>query len=86
LVFGSDAKTFGSGMKALQTVLGDHQDSVVTRELLRTLGVQAFLAGENGFTFGRLHALEQQKGAELADAYAGLWSEASAKGLRRWLR
>lgn len=43
----------------VQKVLGDHQDSVVTRELLRRLGAEAFVLGENGFSYGRLHALEQ---------------------------
>lgn len=43
----------------IQKVLADHQDSVVTRDLLRRLGGEAFLQGENGFTYGRLHALEQ---------------------------
>ena len=43
----------------VQKVLGDHQDSVVTRDLLRRLGAEAFIQGENGFSYGRLHALEQ---------------------------
>ncbi|HAG58601.1 MAG TPA: hypothetical protein DCL83_04430 [Arthrobacter bacterium] len=43
----------------IQKILGDHQDSVVTRDLLRRLGAQAFLQGENGFSYGRLHAREE---------------------------
>ncbi|SNR61804.1 CYTH and CHAD domain-containing protein [Blastococcus mobilis] len=47
--------------KQIQQVLGDVQDTVVTRELCRRFGVVAFAQGENAFTFGRLHALEQAR-------------------------
>ncbi|MHA7282377.1 CYTH and CHAD domain-containing protein [Arthrobacter sp. TMS2-4] len=43
----------------IQKILGEHQDSVVTRDLLRRLGAAAAQQGENGFTYGRLHAFEQ---------------------------
>ena len=39
-------------------MLGEHQDSVVVRDLLRRLAVEADADGESSFTFGRLHALE----------------------------
>ncbi len=48
--------------KLAQQVLGERQDTVVTRELCRRLGVVAAAAGENTFTYGRLHALEQARG------------------------
>jgi len=47
--------------KRVQKALGELQDTVVTRELCRRLGVVAHAAEENGFTFGRLHALEEQR-------------------------
>ncbi|MFC0451222.1 CYTH and CHAD domain-containing protein [Rhodococcus jostii] len=47
--------------KKLQEVLGEHQDSVVSAGILRTLGARAGTTpGENGFTFGLLYGLEQQ--------------------------
>jgi CHAD domain-containing protein len=46
--------------KRIQTVLGDHQDSVVAATTLRRLGSLAGASGENGFTFGLLYANEQQ--------------------------
>ena len=52
--------------KRAQKVLGERQDTVVTRELCRRLGVVAAAAGENTFTYGRLHALEQAR-AESAE-------------------
>jgi len=49
--------------KKAQTVLGEHQDTVVTRDLCRRHGLAADAAGENAFTYGRLHALEQARAA-----------------------
>lgn len=43
----------------LQDVLGEHQDSLLSAELLRRTGAKAgTLADENGFTFGILHERE----------------------------
>jgi CHAD domain-containing protein len=85
-VFGSAAVEFAEAFENLQEILGEHQDSVVTRDVLRRMSVQAHLDGENGFTFGRLHALEQRRGEEAQAKYAEAWRAASAKRLRRWLR
>lgn len=47
--------------KQIQSLLGDHQDTVVACEMLRRLGVSAgTTVGENGFTYGLLYAREQQ--------------------------
>nr|WP_042192383.1 CYTH and CHAD domain-containing protein [Kibdelosporangium sp. MJ126-NF4]CTQ94950.1 Adenylate cyclase (EC 4.6.1.1) [Kibdelosporangium sp. MJ126-NF4] len=51
--------------KAFTKQAGEYQDSVVAQPLLRTLGLQAHAAGENGFTFGLLHA-RQEANAEQA--------------------
>ncbi len=45
--------------KALQAVLGDHNDSLVTAEFLRTVGARyGVRSGHNGFTYGLLYARE----------------------------
>jgi len=44
--------------KALQTLLGDHHDSVVAREFLRRLAEQAHAAGEDTFTYGVMYERE----------------------------
>ncbi|WP_105034675.1 CYTH and CHAD domain-containing protein [Cryobacterium aureum] len=55
----------------LQAILGDQHDSVIARDrLLKRGGVEAYLRGENTFSYGRLHALEQQRAA---DAEARFW-------------
>jgi CHAD domain-containing protein len=85
-VGGSGATALASAMEDLQELLGDHHDSVVTRQLLRTTGMQAHGAGENGFTYGMLSAAEA---ASAQDLEAGL--PAARKALRRkkavgWLK
>ena len=86
-VLGARASTLSARAKALQQVLGEHQDSVVARQMLRDLGIRAHLGGENGFTFGRLHALEEAHAAELARQYLEVWAELpGTSGLRSWLR
>ncbi|UOY00510.1 CYTH and CHAD domain-containing protein [Blastococcus sp. PRF04-17] len=52
--------------KRMQKLLGALQDTVVTREQCRRLGLAAFAARENAFAYGRLHALEQAR-AEAAE-------------------
>ena len=71
-VLGKRARSLTKAAKKIQTTLGEHQDSVVARQRLRELAMQAHLAGENAFTYGRLHALEQARAedveADFADA------------------
>jgi CHAD domain-containing protein len=77
---------FAEAMEDLQEVLGQHQDSVVSRMALHGLAVRAHLSGENGFTFGRLHAMEQARADEAERSFADAWKQASRRSLRRWLR
>ena len=85
-VFGKRAKQLASRAEAVQELLGEHQDSVVSRNALREIGALAFLSGENGFTFGRLHGLEQARAAEIEGAYPDTLSRLPAGKLDRWLR
>lgn len=83
-VFGKQAKRFAAAMEELQDVLGEHQDGVVTREALRELGAGSTRSGENGFTFGRLHALEQVRAQHAAARWPEVRRTASKGSLRRW--
>lgn len=50
----------GEGAQEGQGALGDHQDSVVVRDVLRRMaGGPASAQGKNGFTYGLLYAREQ---------------------------
>ena len=60
-VLGKRAKRLAASVKKVQQALGTHQDTVMSRRVLREYGVRAHLSGENGFTFGRLHALEEAR-------------------------
>lgn len=51
--------------QALQDLLGEHQDSLVSADLLRRLGAKAGTTpGENGFAFGILHEREERAAAK----------------------
>ena len=67
--------------KTIQTLLGEHQDSVVSRAHLLATADAAHAAGEDTFTYGVLY----QREAEIA-----LWCEAqlgsALKRLRRSVR
>jgi CHAD domain-containing protein len=65
-VLGRRARKLVSAMEEVQDVMGEGQDSAVTRELCRRLGIDAAEAGENAWTYGRMHGLEQAR-AERAD-------------------
>ena len=84
-VFGKRAKRLGTRAKAIQQVLGEHQDTVLARAALREIGVRAHLDAENGFTFGRLHALVQTRAAELEREYPLLLEDLPTRKLRSWL-
>ncbi|MFI8306932.1 CHAD domain-containing protein [Streptomyces sp. NPDC085927] len=53
-------------MKELQSLLGDHQDSVMARKTLRELSAVAHAAGESAFTYGLLHGHEERR-AEIVE-------------------
>jgi CHAD domain-containing protein len=76
---GEDAERLAAVMEEVQELLGDHQDSVVERGWLRDLGVRAHLAGESGFTFGRLHALAEARAVHDEEAFAGTWRAAAER-------
>ncbi|MEU6676006.1 CYTH and CHAD domain-containing protein [Streptomyces sp. NPDC046925] len=79
---GKPAKRFAKRMKAVQSVLGDHQDSVVARDALRTLAIQAHLAGETAFTWGLLYGQEEAAAADRERELPGVWAKASKAKLR----
>ena len=74
-VLGRPVAELVSALKGVQDVLGDRQDTFVTRPLCLQLGLQAFAAGENAWTWGRLHALEQARGEEAEREFWLRWPE-----------
>jgi CHAD domain-containing protein len=82
---GKPARRSAKRLKAVQGLLGDHQDTVVSRGLLRQLAMAAHGAGENEFSYGVLHGRDtaeaQRLRAELPDA----WRRADRGKVRRWM-
>ncbi|MEU9145800.1 CYTH and CHAD domain-containing protein [Streptomyces sp. NPDC048349] len=79
---GKPVKRLAKAVKAVQSLLGDHQDSVVSREALRGLGVEASAAGEPSFTWGVLHAREEALAERSERELAGVWAKSSDPALR----
>ena len=82
---GKRARSLVASAKKVQEALGLHQDSVVARARLREYGMQAHLDGDNAFTFGRLHALEQARAERAESDFAAAWSTLLKKQLPRWV-
>jgi CHAD domain-containing protein len=72
-VLGGSANRLRKRVKAVQSLLGDHQDSVVARAELRNLAVHAHGAGESAFVWGLLYGQEQAAGAERERELSQAW-------------
>ena len=81
-IFGKQATALARAAEDIQEVLGDFQDSVVTRETLLMLAAQTAAGQGSGFNYGRLHALEQQRGNEARARFLDTWHQSKPKPLR----
>ncbi|GGY83673.1 CHAD domain-containing protein [Streptomyces nitrosporeus] len=79
---GKPAKKVAARTKKVQKALGDHQDSVVARDALRTLAAQAHGAGESAFTWGLVYGHEEAAAGERERELPGVWARAAEPGLR----
>jgi CHAD domain-containing protein len=82
---GNKARRFARRMKAVQSVLGDHQDAVNARAAAREIGVRAHLAGENAFVFGLLHERADRDARQYQDQALRAWKRAAHGKASRWL-
>lgn len=82
-LYGKQAVRLACIAEEVQTILGDHQDSVVLREELRSLASVPEECGPgDGFTYGRLHAQEQLRGAEARTRFWAVWQKSPPEPLR----
>jgi CHAD domain-containing protein len=81
---GRKAARFARRMKRVQSVLGEHQDAVIARGVLRDLGIGAYLAGENAFSYGLLYERGTCAGERLQARARRAWKKASRRS--RWPR
>jgi CHAD domain-containing protein len=84
-VFGRDARRFARKMAAVQSVLGEHQDAVVGRDLAVELATRAERAGESAFWYGAWYATEDDLASHLQAEGWRAWRKASRRRHRRWL-
>ena len=82
---GKKASRFAKQMKKVQSVLGDHQDTVIARQAARDLGIGAHLAGENAFTYGLLYEREAHRAERRQADTRKAWKRASRSRYRKWM-
>ncbi|MFD5652609.1 CHAD domain-containing protein [Streptomyces sp. NPDC127039] len=79
---GKPVARLGKQAKAVQQLLGEHQDAVVAQDILRRLAVAAHGAGESAFTWGVLHGRERAGAEARQRELPGVWRAASDPALR----
>ena len=80
-VVGADATAFGRAAARLQTVLGEHQDSVTAQAWLRA----AKVSGRRAFVAGELIALEGIAAVQARAQWPKVWDSLDRKRLRDWM-
>ncbi|WP_406169113.1 CHAD domain-containing protein [Streptomyces sp. NBC_00996] len=76
---GKPAESLVKSMKSLQSLLGEHQDSVMGRVTLREVAEQAHAAGESSFTYGVLYGREEQRAAAVEAQLPKEWEAVEGK-------
>ncbi|WP_416529735.1 CHAD domain-containing protein [Streptomyces coelicoflavus] len=79
---GKPVARLGERAKAVQLLLGEHQDAVVAQDTLRELAVAAHGAGESAFTWGLLHGLERAGAEARQRELPEVWRAAADPALR----
>ena len=82
---GKPAKRLRKDLKPVQSLLGNHQDSVVARPVLRELGAQAVQEGGNGFTHGLLLGLEEARARRAERRLPERWKRLQKRKTTGWL-
>ncbi len=80
-VAGSGAEAFARAAAKLQTVLGEHQDSVTAQAWLRS----ARVTGRRAFVAGELIALEHIAAEDARGRWPKAWKSLDQKQLRDWM-
>ena len=81
-IAGKRAARFALAVSRLQTVLGEHQDTVVAERWLREA---AHAEPVSGLGAGELIACQRAERARLRAEWPSVWKTASATRLRTWL-
>ncbi len=82
---GKPAARLRKRLKAVQELLGEHQDTAVARPVLRQLAVQAHLDGGNGFTYGLMYATEAARADQAENNLPTAWKQMRKRKNIAWL-
>jgi CHAD domain-containing protein len=80
-IVGGDAAAFGRAAAKLQTILGEHQDSVTAQAWLRG----ARISGRRAFVAGELIAMEHIAAEEARAKWPKVWKALDRKQLHKWM-
>lgn len=84
-VYGKKLRKWRKNVKAVQSDLGAHQDTVVGREKLRQLVISGHGEGQNVFTFGLLYARDAREAEELRGTFGKHWKKLRKGPRPGWL-
>ncbi len=84
-VAGKDAVQFAKAAAALQTVLGEHQDSVTAEAWLRSATASSSSV-RRAYVAGELAALERAQALEMRSRWRATWDELDRRQLRAWMQ
>lgn len=68
-VLGRPARKIAKAASVITEILGDHNDSVITSNLIGELAAEAYERGENTFTYGRIQGIEDAGALVSQDDY-----------------
>jgi CHAD domain-containing protein len=80
-VVGKAADAFARAAAKLQTILGEHQDSVTAQAWLRAVRI----SGRRAFVAGQLIAMEHIAAEDARAKWPKIWSALDRKSLRDWM-
>jgi CHAD domain-containing protein len=83
---GKPAARLRKRLKSVQDLLGEHQDTAVSRPVLRELAAQAHLEGGNGFTYGLLYAAETARAERAENNLSPAWKRMRKRKNTAWLK
>lgn len=83
---GKPAARLRKRLKSVQELLGEHQDTAVSRPVLRELAAQAHLEGGNGFTYGLMYAAEAARAERAENDLPSAWTRMCKPKNTTWLK
>jgi CHAD domain-containing protein len=83
--YGDAATRAVEAMTRITKALGERQDAVISRRVVRGLAVSATAAGESAATYDQLQAREEQRAGECEAAFEREWRDASRPELWAWV-